>query len=242
MIIKLHPDNFIVTDCPESSLVAELKSLFSYKGAALKPGQVETRLAEIEAMDNEAEFKEGKTKRQYYADRYKYQIVDGEIQSKDGSPFFIDTGEHSAIAFNSNDATINVDGRTLTPDSDISGENAEVQAFFNIIYSHDDCCVAECYRLCKECEAGDVPVTETEEYTEEVIEILDGKAVKTIVTKTREVPVYDEYPLVDENDNPILDDEGNPVVHRVQRVIALPQEKKDRLCLLEDKISALHSA
>jgi len=151
-------------------------------------------------------------------------------------------GLHRKILFSTTDAEINVDGRTLTPDSDISGENAEVQAFFNAIYSHDDCCIAECYRLCKECEAGDVPVTETEEYTEENIEIVDGKAVKTIVTKTREVPVYDEYPLVDENDDPILDDEGNPVVHRVQRVIALTQEKKDRLCLLEDKISTLHSA
>jgi len=242
MKIKLHLDNYIETDAPDSAIVAQLKTAFAFKGAALKPGQVEARLAEIASMDNEAEFKDGMTRKVYYASRYKYEIVNGEIQSKDGSPFFIDAGERSVIAFNSNDTTIKVDGRTLTPDSDISGENAEVQAFFNAIYSHDDCCIAECYRLCKECEAGDVPVTETEEYTEENIEIVDGKAVKTIVTKTREVPVYDEYPLVDENDDPILDDEGNPVLHRVQRVIALTQEKKDRLCLLEDKISALHSA
>lgn len=150
--------------------------------------------------------------------------------------------ENKKVSFDTNDALVKVDGRVLNPDSDVTGESLEVQTFFNAIYSHDDCCITECYKLRKECEAGDVPVTETEEYTEEAIEIVDGKAVKTIVTKTREVLVYDEYPLVNENDDPILDDEGKPVVHRVQRVIAFPQEKKDRLCLLEDKISALHSA
>tara|TARA_R110000822_G_scaffold43512_3_gene117370 strand:+ start:1542 stop:2198 length:657 start_codon:yes stop_codon:yes gene_type:complete len=148
--------------------------------------------------------------------------------------------ENKKVSFDINDALVKVDGRVLNPDSDVTGENAEVQAFFNAIYSHDDCCIAECYRLRKECEAGDVPVTETEEYTEEAIEIVDGKAVKTIVTKTREVPVCDEYPLFDENDNPILDEEGNPVVYSVQRVVKLSQEKKDHLCLLQDKIAAMN--
>jgi len=56
------------------------------------------------------------------------------------------TGEHRMISFDSNTATIKVDGQTLTPDADVSGFNQEVQTFFNTIYSSDDAPAVRLYR------------------------------------------------------------------------------------------------
>lgn len=56
------------------------------------------------------------------------------------------TGEHRMISFDSNTATIKVDGQALTPDSDVSGFNQEVQTFFNTIYSSDDAPAVRRYR------------------------------------------------------------------------------------------------
>jgi hypothetical protein len=57
-------------------------------------------------------------------------------------------------------------------------------------------------------ETVEVPVMRLEEY--ESIDIVDGVAVLTV--RTREVPVYDALPVVDDNGAPIylLDDDGTP--------------------------------
>jgi|GEM_PF-551913 len=40
--------------------------------------------------------------------------------------------------------------------------------------------------------------TEAQEVTREVIEVVNGKAIKRVVTETVQVPLFDEFPLVDE--------------------------------------------
>lgn len=46
--------------------------------------------------------------------------------------------------------------------------------------------------------------SEAQERTREVIEVVDGVAVKTVVTETVQVPLFDEFPLVDEAGQPIM--------------------------------------
>jgi hypothetical protein len=74
-----------------------------------------------------------------------------------------------------------------------------------------------------ETETVQEPATETQERTREVIEVVDGQAVRKTVTETVQVPLFDELPLVDENGNPVmqqvqfgmtdpmLDEDGNEV-------------------------------
>lgn len=52
--------------------------------------------------------------------------------------------------------------------------------------------------------AQPVQVTVDSETTEEVIEVVNGKAVAKKITKTVKTPLYDEYPVVDENGNPVM--------------------------------------
>jgi len=46
--------------------------------------------------------------------------------------------------------------------------------------------------------------SQAQERTREVIEVVDGVAVKTVVTETVQVPLFDEFPLVDENGDPVM--------------------------------------
>ena len=57
--------------------------------------------------------------------------------------------------------------------------------------------------------------------TRQTIEIIDGKhtIVETIEEKTRKIPVFDEYPLHDKDGNAMLNSDGDPVMHRIQRVV-----------------------
>ncbi len=59
--------------------------------------------------------------------------------------------------------------------------------------------------------------TERQEYTEKVVDIADGVALQKTVTKTRNVPLFDEYPLSDEDGN----DLG---IHREPRMIEVTRE------------------
>jgi uncharacterized protein DUF2793/peptidase G2-like protein len=59
--------------------------------------------------------------------------------------------------------------------------------------------------------------TEVQEYTEKVVDIADGVAVQKTITRTRDVPLFDEYPLSDEAGN----DLG---MHREPRMIEVARE------------------
>ena len=64
--------------------------------------------------------------------------------------------------------------------------------------------------------------TEPQEQTREVIEMLDGKAVKRTIADTVQVPLFDEFPLVDEAGN----DLG---IHRVPRMVEVQHETTKEL-------------
>lgn len=55
-------------------------------------------------------------------------------------------GEHRMISFDSVTGIIKVDGQALTPDSDVSGFNQEVQTFFNTIYPNENAPAVKLYR------------------------------------------------------------------------------------------------
>tara|TARA_R110000803_G_scaffold1228_5_gene4011 strand:+ start:5033 stop:5569 length:537 start_codon:yes stop_codon:yes gene_type:complete len=68
---------------------------------------------------------------------------------------------------------------------------------------------------------GEEDVQATEEYTveEEVVEVIDGKAVHTTKTVTKEHPLFDELPCVDANGDDICDEHGEPMGHQVPRMV-----------------------
>ncbi|MDE4096739.1 peptidase G2 autoproteolytic cleavage domain-containing protein [Phaeobacter gallaeciensis] len=55
-----------------------------------------------------------------------------------------------------------------------------------------------------EAETVQEQASEAQERTREVIEVVDGVAVKTAVTETVQVPLFDEFPLVDQAGQPIM--------------------------------------
>lgn len=61
-----------------------------------------------------------------------------------GAMLFADGYE--APVFDSNTATIQVGPRTLTPDSDVSAESADVQALFNTLYPNETAPATKLYR------------------------------------------------------------------------------------------------
>ncbi len=162
------------------------------------------------------------------------------------------------IKFCESDCCMNVNGKMIDADTDVSGESAHVQAFHSVLYS-SDFDYAEICRLDKASKEEPKQITTTKTVTKEVesIEIINGKAVKKIETVTEEVeePVYDEIPLVDEDGNPIMsepvengeeDEEGNsimdepqPLMHRIPRMddsMVISAADKDRLQTLKDKL------
>ena len=83
------------------------------------------------------------------------------------------------------------------------------------------------------------PVFETLTREKVTIDIVDGKAVRTVTTEEYESPVYDEYPLFDDVGNPVMEDvvtgqdeDGNDIVeqqqviHKVQRTESVQIEKE----------------
>ncbi|MEX5565129.1 peptidase G2 autoproteolytic cleavage domain-containing protein, partial [Pseudophaeobacter sp. 1A16562] len=66
--------------------------------------------------------------------------------------------------------------------------------------------------------------SEAQERTREVIEVVDGVAVKTVVTETVQVPLFDEFPLVDESGAPVLGGNGSQLIHREPRMVEVQEE------------------
>ena len=66
---------------------------------------------------------------------------------------------------------------------------------------------------------GDIVEAVAEQATEEVtiysekFSVVDGVAVRTIEPETVSRPMFNEFPVVDEEGNPVLDGEGNQLVH-----------------------------
>ena len=91
----------------------------------------------------------------------------------------------------------------------------------------------------------DYQATETVEVTEEVTEVIGDKAVIKTVTKTKEIPLTDEIPCVDENGDGICDvvehkhtdEEGNETVEHeeVPKTIKVPRMIKGKKVSDADK-------
>jgi len=86
-----------------------------------------------------------------------------------------------------------------------------------------------------EYEEQDVEIIETEE---DVIEVVDGKAVKTRQTTEKAIPLFDEYEVVDNNNTPVVQEirttEGiktAPVIHKVPRMVKklVPKFRQDTI-------------
>ena len=61
--------------------------------------------------------------------------------------------------------------------------------------------------------------SEAQERTREVIEVVDGMAVKRAVTETVQVPLFDEFPLVDEAGQPIMVSTSETMADGSQNII-----------------------
>lgn len=103
----------------------------------------------------------------------------------------------------------------------------------------------ETYRLLNIEDEPDYPETETVEYVEQEVELINGIPTLKSVTKTKEVPLFDEVPIVDEEGNPVmeidtpaveaveakeavLDEEGNVIEEAVEAVEAVEATYKQR--------------
>jgi hypothetical protein len=90
-----------------------------------------------------------------------------------------------------------------------------------------------------ELETYQEPVYEERTVTEDItdIEIRDGKAVqvKRQVTRTERVPVYEDLPIVTPDGQPVLDEHGQPSLHRVQKMVIKTRPKKVRQAIEDCK-------
>jgi len=117
-MIKLHEDFYIEGS---GALADYLRTQFTYKGAALTVEQVQERIDSGVKLDV-----------------YKYEIVNGEVRSKDGSPFFIRDPDWISPVFNTATATIRYNGQNYTPDNYQDIEQADVKAFAEAIYTYNE--------------------------------------------------------------------------------------------------------
>lgn len=117
-MIKLHEDFHVQGS---GSLADYLRTQFTYKGAALTVEQVQERIDSGVKLDV-----------------YKYEIVDGQVRSKDGSPFFIRDPDWTCPVFNPATATIRWGSETITSETDVSAYPADIQAFVQAIYTFND--------------------------------------------------------------------------------------------------------
>lgn len=93
----------------------------------------------------------------------------------------------------------------VKPTDDLTNALTEVKAFCDACYAVDGGIYKEVYELKQLKDEPDTQAVDTVEVTEEEVEIIDGKAVVKKVTKTKEVPLFDEIPCVDENGDGICD-------------------------------------
>ena len=70
-----------------------------------------------------------------------------------------------------------------------------------------------------------VQVTEPVEVPKTTLHVVDGKAVQVTTTETVQQPVYDEYPIVDENGYPVMVN-GVQAVHREPRMTTVTKTRK----------------
>jgi hypothetical protein len=93
----------------------------------------------------------------------------------------------------------------INPTDDLTNALPEVKAFADACYAVDGGIYKEVHKLMQLKDEPDVQATETVEVTEEVTEVIGDKAVVKTVTKTKEIPLFDEVPCVDEDGNGICD-------------------------------------
>jgi hypothetical protein len=80
--------------------------------------------------------------------------------------------------------------------------------------------------------------TEAQDVTRDVIEVVDGRAVRKSITEAIQAPLFDEFPLVDEHGNPVLNRvqvgedadgtavfEDRPAIHRIPRLVETKKER-----------------
>lgn len=86
--------------------------------------------------------------------------------------------------------------------------------------------------------------TALETVSENVIEIIDGAAVMVARERQQQTPAFDSFPVVDTEGNPVLDADGNQLMHRAPRMVTKTRTKKrtdtidDCLSLNADQIYA----
>ncbi|MEO3480800.1 peptidase G2 autoproteolytic cleavage domain-containing protein [Phaeobacter sp. CAU 1743] len=80
--------------------------------------------------------------------------------------------------------------------------------------------------------------SEAQERTREVIEVVDGVAVKRTVTETVQVPLFDVFPLVDESGAPVLGGNGSQLIHREPRMVEVQEEttKEEKRSYAADEV------
>jgi len=96
-------------------------------------------------------------------------------------------------------------------------------------YIWEDYEVVEWTETVTETTTEQVQATEEVERKRDVIEVVDGVAVKSTVTETVSKPIFDEYPLVNENGTPVTeqvqigeDENGSPVFEDRQIIHSVP--------------------
>jgi len=107
----------------------------------------------------------------------------------------------------------------VNPTDDLTNALPEVKAFCDACCAVDGGIYKEIYELKQLEDEPDYQATETVTVEEEVVEIVNGKAVHKQVAKTKEIPLFDELPCVDENGDDICDEHGKPMGHKVPRMI-----------------------
>ena len=117
-MIKLHEDFHVEGS---GALADHLRSVFTYKGAALTVEGVQERIDSGVKLDV-----------------YKYEIVNGEVVAKDGSPFFIKDPNWISPKFDPRTATIRWGSETITPETPLTDYPADIQAFVQAIYTFND--------------------------------------------------------------------------------------------------------
>lgn len=119
MIVILHEDNHV--EGASGPLLAFLSSHFPYRGASVSVEDVQERIDSGIKLD-----------------AYKYEIVDGVVVAKDGSPVFTPDPEWVSPQFSDSGYTIRWSGQTITPDTELSDFPEGIAAFCNAIYSYNN--------------------------------------------------------------------------------------------------------
>jgi len=127
-------------------------------------------------------------------------------------------------------------------DTDLTQLPPDAQGFAKAIYAHEAGIYKEIVKLKSLEDEPDYQATETTEVVElvESVEVIDGKAVvtKTPTPKTVEVPLFDEFPCVDENGDGICDKcNTTHKIHPIKepKILKVPRMVKGKKVSDEDK-------